>query len=236
MTQMKNTQTGALADIFPALAQLNAKIKAKDGNLILSDEQVQELITTGVSVGHAVNSIISNCNTPVNSPNAVTVYGPVDMKYLDGSTVSGGYASSGNDLKILEIFEGMVLVLIPIGSGAQEDGQWVIGYFDPSSLFYSIYPFPTYGAGGQVGEVDWNDGLGNVELVNVDGVSGNTTVLNPYTDLSGATVLYETPDGEYSCLLYTTGGSNFHTGYIRKSLGNFRRYLYLPYQPERIDA
>ena len=76
----------------------------------------------------------------------------------------------------------------------------------------------------------------HLELVNVDGVSGNTTVLNPYTDLSGATVLYETPDGEYSCLLYTTGGSNFHTGYIRKNLGNFGRFLYLPYQPNRIDA
>ena len=227
-----NTKTD-LKTIFPALADLNDKIKIVNGKLILDEQKVQELIATGVPTGHSVNSIISGCDTPVNSPNATVVYGPVNMRYLNGAIVSGGYASSGNDIKILEVYNNMILALVPIGSGAEGDGQWVIGYFEPSSLFYTIYPFPTYGAGGQVGEVDWNGGLKDVELLNVDGVSGNTVSLN-VSDLSSATVLYETPDGNYSCLLYIIG-NKYHTGYINRCYGNFRRYLDLPYQPNRID-
>lgn len=169
-------------------------------------------IYTGIPVGHAVNSIV-DANTVMNMPNAQVIGNEnVQMYYLDGTPVSGGYASPGNDVKVLEIFEGMVLALIPIGNGPEGDGQWVIGFFEPSTLGNTIKI--------NYNTIVWN----NAENKTVVDSNGNFLYSLPANQL--IQFLYETPNNNYACILFNNESGALATGYVPMSEGAFYRYSY----------
>lgn len=176
-----------------------------------------ELIVTGVPTGYPVNSTVP-ANTAVQMPNA-QVYGDsnVPLCYLDGSEVPGGYASPGNDIKILEIFEGMLLVLVPVGSGAEGNGQWVIGYMETSVLGNTVWI--------NANTVTWNNANEKV----VYDSNGNTLCIISATQ--PIQFLYETPNNDYACILFNDSDGNLLTGYVPMYYGTFYRQDYLPSSP-----
>ena len=181
--------------------------------LMSSSKQSTEFITTGIPTGHAVNSVVDG-TIVMNMPNAQVMGNQnVQMVYLNGTPVSYGYASPGNDVKVLEIFEGMLLVLVPVGSGAEGDGQWTIGYFETSVLGNSL--------GINANTVTWND---NSTKTVVDG-NGNYIYSLPATQT--IQFLYETPNNNYACILFNGSNGDLQTGYVPMSIGTFYRYDYL---------
>ena len=178
-----------------------------------SSKQSTELITTGIPVGHAVNSIVAG-NTVMNMPNAQVIGDQnVPMVYLDGTYVPYGYASPGNDVKVLEIFEGKLLVLVPVGNGPEGDGQWSIGYFDTSVLGNTV--------GINHNTITWND-ASNKTVVDSN---GNFMYSLPATQI--IQFLYETPNNNYACILFNGSNGELQTGYVPMSDGAFYRYDYL---------
>lgn len=172
-----------------------------------------EFIYTGIPVGHAVNSIVDG-NTVMKMPNAQVVGNSnVPMVYLNGETVPYGYASPGNDIKVLEIFEGMLLVLVPVGNGPTGDGQWTIGYFDTSVLGNTVEI--------NYNTITWNDASNKTV---VDG-NGNFMYSLPADQI--IQFLYETPNGNYACILFNGADGELLTGYVPMSDGIFYRYDYL---------
>ena len=172
-----------------------------------------EFIYTGIPVGHAVNSIVDG-NTVMQMPNAQVVGNSnVPMVYLNGETVPYGYASPGNDIKVLEIFEGMLLVLVPVGNGPTGDGQWTIGYFDTSVLGNTVEI--------NYNTITWNDASNKTV---VDG-NGNFMYSLPADQI--IQFLYETPNGNYACILFNGADGELLTGYVPMSDGTFYRYDYL---------
>ncbi len=172
-----------------------------------------EFIYTGIPVGHAVNSIVDG-NTVMKMPNAQVVGNSnVPMVYLNGETVPYGYASPGNDIKVLEIFEGMLLVLVPVGNGPTGDGQWTIGYFDTSVLGNTVEI--------NYNTITWNDASNKTV---VDG-NGNFMYSLPADQI--IQFLYETPNSNYACILFNGADGELLTGYVPMSDGTFYRYDYL---------
>ena len=175
-----------------------------------------EFLTTGIPIGYPVNTVVQ-CNV-VDAPNA-QVYGGsnVPLRYLNGSEVSGGYASPGNDIKILEIFEGMLLVLVPVGSGAEGDGQWVIGYMEVSTLGDTVWI--------NANTITWNSG----DDIPVYDSNNNLIYTLPATQ--PIQYLYETPNGDYRCILFNGNSGALETGYVSTYSGTFSRGSYLPSSP-----
>ena len=215
-----NTKTD-LKTIFPALADLNDKIKMVNGKLILDEQKAQELIATGVPTGHGVNTVVPNWEIPINSPNAIVFPGGnIPMVYLNNDEVSGAFASGGNELKILEIYSRKILALVPYGNGPTGiNNTWLIGYFEQNYLNGYIGVYQPSNPDGSL-TIDWNY-QGEHELVNIDGINGTSAWVDSSACLA---FLYETPSEEYACILYADN-SGYHTGYAPVGDGHFYRHL-----------
>ena len=186
--------------------------KVFNGNTSLTNKETG-FLATGIPVGHPVNTEVP-ANTVMGMPNAQVVgYQNINMVYLNGDIVPYGYASPGNDIKILEIFEGMLLVLVPIGNGPEGNGTWSIGYFETSVL----------GNGLEIraNNIVWNNG--NDKIV-VD-ANGNEIYRLPATQT--IQFLYETRSSEYFCILFNGNGGELQTGYVLYNEGKFEREPYL---------
>lgn len=169
-----------------------------------------EFIVTGIPTGHAVNSIVAG-DTVMNKPNAQVVGNQnVPMVYLDGTAVPYGYASPGNDIKLLEIFEGMLLVLVPVGNGPEGDGQWSIGYMETAVL-------------GDTVEVNYNTIVWN-DASNKTVVDSNGNFIYSLPATQTVQFLYETPNSNYFCILFNGINGELLTGYVEYSDGLFYRY------------
>ncbi|MGL5577087.1 MAG: N-acetylmuramoyl-L-alanine amidase family protein, partial [Sarcina sp.] len=183
-----------------------------------------ELIVTGIPLGNAVNSEVPG-DTVMNMPNAQVVGNQnVPMVYLNGSNIPNAYASPGNEVKILEIFKNMVLVLIPVGSGAEGNGEWVIGYFKPSVLGNTVEV--------NYNTITWNDGS------NKTVVDSNGNFLYSLPASQTIQFLYETTNDNYACILFNDSTGALATGYVSMSEGTFYRYSYLrsgALQPPKIS-
>lgn len=168
-------------------------------------------INTGIPLGYPVNSVVPG-NTVMTNPNAQVVSNSnVQMYNLNGTPVSEGYASPQNPLKILEIFEGWLLVLVPINNNNTE---WVIGFFETSTLPNSIEIYEN--------TIIWND-------------SSNKTVYNSNGDViyslpatNVVQYLYTTPDKNYACILFNNANGNLATGYVSTNDGSFSISQTLP--------
>ena len=164
-------------------------------------------IDTGIPLGYSANSIVPG-NTVMTGSNAIVVSNsnvPMYNKY--GEPVPNAYASPGNQLKILEIYNGQLLVLVPINA---DNTEWVIGFFELSTLPNSI----------QIDEnsVTWN-GSSNITVYNSNG-----EVIYSLPTSQTVQYLYTTPDGNYACILYNdnnVSGWPLVTGYVSINDGTF---------------
>ncbi len=164
-------------------------------------------IDTGIPLGYSANSVVPG-NTVMTGSNAIVVSNsnvPMYDKY--GNPVPNAYASPGNPLKILEIYNGQLLVLVPINA---DNTEWVIGFFEISTLPNSI----------QIDEnsVTWN-GSNNVTVYNSNG-----DVIYSLPTSQTVQYLYTTPDGNYACILYNdnnVSGWPLVTGYVSINDGTF---------------
>lgn len=168
-------------------------------------------IITGIPIGHDVNSVVDGY-TVMNMPNAQVVSNTnVSMTYLNGAIVPNGYASPGNPIKILEIFENKLLVLIPINTNNTE---WVIGYMD-----FSVLPTQVQ---IKYNTITW---FNNSDKSVFD---SNGTLIYQLPSSAPIQFLYETQDNNHMCILFNDSNGALRTGYVSKNTGVFLRYDYLP--------
>lgn len=185
-------------------------------------------IYTGIPLGHSVNSFVDGYSV-MNEPNAIAIE-RIQMTDGDGNAISGGFADAGNPIKVLEISNGSLLVLVPYGNDSVIDSdisqgtkvQWVIGYFDISVLYngsLKIYR----------NTIEWN----NSSNKTVYDAAGNAIYSLPATQT--IQFLYETPGSSntYACILFNDGGASspLLTGYVPMNEGIFYRYQTVPNGP-----
>ena len=166
-------------------------------------------IKTNIPIGYKVNSIVPG-NTVMDMPNATAVEkNNVPIVNLSGAVVSGGYASPGNSIKVLEIFEGKILALVPIGNKISIDTKWVIGYFELKTLGTSIKI--------NYNTISW---YGSENKIVYD-KEGNVMYSLPTNQV--IQFLYETSDNKYACILFNGNNGELVTGYVEMKAGLFYR-------------
>lgn len=167
-------------------------------------------IETGIPLGYAPNSRVP-ANTAVQMPNAQVISNNnIPMVDLAGNTIPNAYGSPGNLIKILEIFEDKLLVLIPLGNGSTPGEEWVIGYFDLSVLPNQLRIRKNI--------VTWNNSSDKT-IFNSDG-----SILCSIPATRVVQFLYETIDNNYACILFNDNLGNLVTGYVSINDGTFLRY------------
>ena len=208
--------------IKPVFSDLEIMKKKFSENLMKGKKTLvteEEFIATGITYT-AANHIPYDAAYPVNSPNCnVTAW--IQMLDQYGNPVSGGFASNGNYLKILQVKDNLIFALVPTGDGT-ENGPWYAGYFAADVFPFNsnnakIYPFQSV--------MDFPSD--KVQVVNANGD-------NPFTydvNQGGAEFfLYEAPDigeqGNYACILFDfNNGVGPFTGYVNMYGGRFTRNI-----------
>lgn len=155
-----------------------------------------------------------NGQTVINMANAVVINSNgLNLIDLNDEVFTGYIASNGDLIKILEIFEGKLLVLVSHDENAED---WIIGYFNLDNLVTNIMI--------RKNTIEWDNAL--VKTV----VNSNKEIIYQLPATQIIQFLYETPLNNYACILFNDSLGNLMTGYVAMCNGIFYRYAELPSQ------
>ncbi|MGL4655504.1 MAG: glycoside hydrolase family protein [Sarcina sp.] len=168
-------------------------------------------IKTGIPLGYSVGSVV-NGNTVMNMPNAQVVNTKnLRLINLKGKIYTGYIPSKGDYVKVLEIFEDKLLVLVNHNIDTEE---WKIGYFALDTLVTNVMI--------RRNTVSWKDN----SIKDVFDVDGN--IIFKLSANKIVQFLYESNDNNFVCLLFNDETGALKTGYVAIDEGIFYRYPELP--------
>ena len=169
------------------------------------------LIKTGIPLGYNVGSTVDG-ETVMHMANAQVVNTKnLRLVNLKGKAYTGYMPTKGDYIKVLEVFEDKLLVLV---NHSMDTEEWKIGYFKLDTLVTNIII--------RRNTVTWK----NASIKNIFDVYGNIIYKLPATEI--VQFLYETNDNNYVCILFNDETGSLKTGYVAINEGVFYRYPELP--------
>lgn len=164
-------------------------------------------IFTGIPIGYNVG-VLTNFSSMIDIANAQVVnLSNLHMVDLDNNIFYGYKPEIGDYIKILEIFDNKLLVLASHNSNSF---LWYIGYFNMNVLDQNIII--------RKNTIQWNN-LNNKKVFDQ-----NNNLIYSLPENQVIEFLYETPNNDYMCILYSSEDGKLNTGYISIDEGIFYRY------------